>query len=163
VLCEPDGETVRYVGKTVDPKERYHYHTNASVLRHERTHKANWIKSLIAKGEKPVMKIIETISFDGDWEEAERRWIVFYREQGARLTNLTDGGDGQAPGYRPSEETRRKMSESHRGRKMPEAERAKRRGKKHTDEAKLRMSEIKKAWWVCRRREKQREAGENVA
>jgi group I intron endonuclease len=40
---------------------------------------------------------------------------------GKKGYNLTLGGDGNR-GYRPSEETRRKLSESHKGYKMPESQ-----------------------------------------
>jgi plasmid stability protein len=80
--------------------------------------------------------------------EAEKRWIHSLREQGAPLTNLTDGGEG-TPGrevlpetrakisagqmgnknglghtYSPSDETRTKMSAVHTGKKLSSETRA---------------------------------------
>lgn len=75
--------------------------------------------------------------------------------------NLTDGGDG-CKGYSPSEETKKKMSEAHKGeinhfygkhhseetkRKISEAHKGKQswnKGIKHTEETKKKISEIKK-------------------
>jgi hypothetical protein len=39
------------------------------------------------------MSIIECVDADM-WSEREKYWIKYYKEQGCRLTNLTDGGDG---------------------------------------------------------------------
>ena len=71
--------------------------------------------------------------------------------------NMTDGGDGRS-GSSVSNETRRKMSESHKGQKKPpftdkhknnlsESHKGQTSGmknKKHTEESKRKMSEIKK-------------------
>jgi hypothetical protein len=48
--------------------------------------------SLHSIGLTPLIEAIE--SGDGEWEEAEMRWIAYYRASGARLWNTTDGGDG---------------------------------------------------------------------
>lgn len=117
VLIDPRTDEVRYVGWAFNVRQRWHTHVSSAPR--TRSHKANWIKQLLALGLRPVYQIIEQGT--GDWQEAEQRWIAYYRAQGARLTNMTDGGDG-TPGLYPSQETRDKMSRAHAGRKMsPEA------------------------------------------
>lgn len=87
-LYEPDGETLRYVGKANCAAKRLKTH-----IRESRTIKrpvCKWINSLIAGGNLPVLKVIESVPQD-QWEEAERRLIAHYRLS-ADLLNLADGG-----------------------------------------------------------------------
>lgn len=55
--------------------------------------------------------------------ELERERIAYWRALGIRLVNLTDGGEG-ASGVKMSEETRRKLSVSNKGRKISPEHRA---------------------------------------
>lgn len=55
-------------------------------------------------------------------------------QNGGILTNMTDGGDGQSEGYKPSEETKRKMSIIMTGRKL----------RPMSEETKRKISEINK-------------------
>lgn len=75
----------------------------------------------------------------------EPMWIRRFRDQGVELYNLTEGGDG-IPGLVHSEETKRKMSESQRGRKHSEESRQKLReanlGKTHSEETRQKLSEM---------------------
>lgn len=133
VLVDPVTGDVRYVGWTNNPRQRLHAHI--SKARCNRTYKNHWIAKLLDEGVKPEMRIVETgVS---EHKEAERRWIKHFRQLGARLTNLTDGGDG-APGCHPAEETRRKMSIAHTGRKQTPESTAKTvaalKGRKQTPE-----------------------------
>lgn len=59
----------------------------------------------------PIIEIIEELSNEQNWKEAEINHIAYYRNIGCDLTNLTDGGDGTL-GYIPSLETREKISQS---------------------------------------------------
>jgi hypothetical protein len=139
-LCESDGETVRYVGKTVDLYKRYNQHMR-SAKSAKRTRKSNWIKHVLGEGAQPIMRELECVPPSGDWEARERYWIAYYRELGFDLTNLTDGGEGTSgmpkseewrrkaseahAGMKASDETRRKLSEAHVGYVMPEEQRQK--------------------------------------
>lgn len=58
-----------------------------------RTHKQRWLFSLLTIGLLPQMEALESGTGDG-WQEAERRWIAFYRAKGAALVNGTEGGEG---------------------------------------------------------------------
>ena len=62
-------------------------------MRFRRTYKERGILSLLSIGLSPVIEEVERGSGDG-WPEAEQRWIAFYRAQGARLWNATEGGEG---------------------------------------------------------------------
>ncbi len=94
-LCDPLTHEIRYIGKADDPEKRLvtHLHDN----KHETNHKANWIRSLLAKGMKPVVKIVDEVS-KTEWMPIESAYIIFYKEQGANLTNATLGGDGYGSG-----------------------------------------------------------------
>lgn len=119
-LLDPITKEVRYVGKTLNPSQRFRKH----LIRKENNHKHSWVKSLIDKGIKPEMVIIErlTVETDREWQLVERWWIQRLKDAGCRLTNLNDGGIG---GIRPCEETRKKMSDAHKGKSPSEEARAK--------------------------------------
>jgi GIY-YIG catalytic domain/NUMOD3 motif len=148
-LCEPDTGTIRYIGKADNPDDRLLKHiTN---LNRERNHKANWIRSLLTKGQRPTVQIIDTV-LRSEWKAAEAAYIEFYREQGFKLVNNTRGGEGFASGRdhprcwrgkQMSEEHRRKLSNALKGRRKSPEHAAKvgaaHRGKKHSEEAIQRM------------------------
>lgn len=91
----------------------------SQVLRGEKTHKANWIRQLEKLGLGYGIVVLEKTLLPSDLEDAERRWIAELRAGGAKLTNMTDGGDG-TPGraYTVSEETRQKIREANLGSKL---------------------------------------------
>ena len=120
-LCDPDTNEVRYVGKADNPTERYKAHL--LTVGRPNTHRKAWVQSLIRQGKKPLLKLLEEVTGD-NWRERERWWIAEMRHRGARLTNLTDGGDG-VDGYHHTEETRRKLAEISRQRVMSAETRAK--------------------------------------
>lgn len=86
-LVDPRTGVTRYVGKSVNPRDRFKSH----VHRCEKTDTfcARWIRTLRAIGLEPELVILEGPC--KDWEEAESRWIA---QLGPQLTNLTSGGDG---------------------------------------------------------------------
>ena len=144
-LLDPETQQLRYVGYTSNKIKRYSKHHSLKVLANDFSHKANWIKSLIAKGLKAEMMIIEEFATAEELPEAEIKYISNYRNVGYDLTNSTDGGEGQ---QNPSEETRKKMGSGQRGKPSPM------KGKKHTAEAKQKMSESHKGLpssWVGRK------------
>lgn len=130
-LSDPRTGQVRYVGVTFRGKARFREHLSRAVTG-GKTHRDNWIRSLIAINLRPVYLIIETGRGDG-WQEAERHWIARYRET-SRLTNLTDGGDG-SPGYVPALELRAKWRAMRAGVSYPVGRIPGMRGKHHTSEA----------------------------
>lgn len=103
VLVDPITDYVRYVGKSINPKERLATHIrearNGSVL-----HSRRWISGLLSKNMKPELIVLEELDTAEEANEAEKYWIASFRIIGANLTNRTDGGDGQSQGYKPSQE-----------------------------------------------------------
>lgn len=111
-LVDPRSGELRYVGKTSRPLEaRVKQHLYAAVTE-EKTHKAAWLRQLLASGLKPEAEVLEVHETAAALDEAERHFIAYFRGIGCRLTNATDGGEGLA---NPSPETRQKMSRVHRG------------------------------------------------
>jgi hypothetical protein len=118
-LLDPDTLELRYIGKTNQPEKRMKQHLYASQLK-TKTHRNDWIRSLLQQGKKPAFIVLEQNVQDAD--EAEISWIVKTRQLGARLTNGTNGGDGHKGGHPLSVETRRKIAHAHKGQKRsPEA------------------------------------------
>ena len=94
-----------------------------------------------ACGLKPDIEVIEEITGDWPWQEAERFWIKKSKDAGFNLTNNTSGGDGVCD---LPEHTREKMRRTWLGRKhKPETLiklSATSKGRKKTDEMKEAMS-----------------------
>lgn len=114
-LIDPDSKAVRYVGKTVNLKQRVSYgHLSKRDMNDRRMHKANWLRGLAAQGKTPEVQVLETVAGGNGWQERERHWIAHYRDAGAPLTNMTDGGDGGGVGLM-SPEARKKQGDRLRG------------------------------------------------
>lgn len=108
--CKP-----RYVGITVKPlKYRLSLHLHDAVTG-KKHHRANWTRKLMREGVLPTIHLIEEVV---GWEYAcktEQYWIKEFKEQGYKLTNSTDGGEGRV-GYKVSQETIDKITSKTRGR-----------------------------------------------
>lgn len=108
---------VRYVGMTKTPlKERLR--THIAYASRKVTPKNCWIVSLRKCGVQPRIWPIELCD-DLTWEEAEKRWIAFFKPLPG-LLNLTDGGDRGGPdmtGYRHTAASREKIAAAGRLRK----------------------------------------------
>lgn len=90
ILQEPDDNSVRYVGKSNNPKRRLQAHLSNKDKNNSYVN--NWIKSLKAKGIKPIMSIIDET--EDDWQSLEMYWIEQFKVWGFNLTNCTKGGEG---------------------------------------------------------------------
>lgn len=90
--------------------------------------------------------LIQYCSTKEETNEAERFWIKEYRSRGKAQYNIADGGEGFS-GKR-SEETKRKISESEKGKKRSEETCRKisesHKGRHLSEEAKKKMSEARK-------------------
>lgn len=144
-LTDPRTDAVRYIGTTGRTLEcRLGDHIRQSRWG-EKTHRANWIRQLLAADLLPVISMLE-ITED---KTREIYWIREYRERGIDLVNGTAGGDGwgqwteerrlahgdRMRGRIAMPETRAKLSAAQRGRVVSaetrELLRAYNLGKKH--------------------------------
>ena len=91
-LSDPDTKEIRYVGKTVKSlKARLtnHIYTSKKI----KNHRCNWIKSIINKGKKPEIDIIDVCPWY-ESQDLETYWIAQFKAWGFRLVNATNGGEG---------------------------------------------------------------------
>jgi len=136
-LADPRSGEVRYVGKTkFSLNARLMGHLNDK----HKCHKTHWINSLKANGIKPSIEIIEESNLE-NWQEAERFWIASLRQIGCRLTNQKEGGEGGSLSFESRQkmslwQTGRKLSASH-----IENMRIASTGRKHTQETKAKISQ----------------------
>ena len=124
-LKDSSTQEVRYVGKTVNPNLRRWQHKKAKDAK---SYCARWIRSI--NGLIDFVEL-EWVMPGGDWIEAERRWISYYRDQNARLTNVTGGGEGC---YSPTQEYRDRISARTMGNQYA-------KGYRHTPEAIQKISD----------------------
>ena len=115
---DPDDGEVRYVGKSVNVPQRFRDHINQAKNGYD-DHKCRWIRRLLRKGKIPSWAIIDEVAAN-HWPDRERYWIAFYREEGHRLTNYAEGGEG---GHKFSDITRHNMSQAHIGKPWSDARR----------------------------------------
>lgn len=102
-LMDPRYGEVRYIGESADPwtrvflpyveKRPWQSHV-AEATSGVQSHKASWIRGLIADGFMPTVVVLDS----GDWdnEETGRReveTISFYKSMGAKLVNKSGGGE----------------------------------------------------------------------
>lgn len=92
LLC-PQGE-IRYVGKSTNPVARLRSHISRARSGETKHHAANWIRSLLVKGEKPSVEVLLQVPEGEPWEQYEIRLIEEFKTEGHRLTNSTGGGEG---------------------------------------------------------------------
>ena len=91
-LVDPETYVVRYVGKTINLYERYYNHLQElNDIKKKNYHSKNWIRTLLKRGIIPKVIILEMCTVE-NWQEKERFWISFYKDN--NLTNMTKGGDG---------------------------------------------------------------------
>lgn len=92
----PETRKPRYVGKCTNVKQRLAAHIAKAKGGHTNHHCAHWIRTLLDRGLRPTIHIVEEIPAGGDWQSAEAAAIKRFRDEGHDLTNLTGGGDGFA-------------------------------------------------------------------
>jgi group I intron endonuclease len=131
-----------YVGKANDVKRRWEKHRAAAregsdglLYRAMRKHGVENFQIRVIDEADDESYVLNTL---------EPMWISRLRDEGVELYNLTNGGDG-IPGLVHSEETKRKMSESQRGKKISDEQKLKLRevnlGKTHSKETRRKLSE----------------------
>lgn len=125
-LIDPtDPERIRYIGKTRKPvKVRLNEHVG-DARRGCTSPRCNWIRKLLREGKYPCFIEIGVVSGNGASAE---RYLIAVNKVSGYLLNATDGGEG---GYKLDPETVKRSAD-------------KRRGFKHTPEAKAKMSAAKR-------------------
>ena len=117
---------------------RVRAHLSPSSLKKGETRKNRWLRKILFLGLEPKVEIREYE--DVDLAEVEIFWISIGRAWGCQLTNLTKGGEGTS-GYHHTDESKRKMSTSHKGHSPTSGF----SGKKHSDASKAKTSATLKA------------------
>lgn len=107
-LCEVD-MAVRYVGKTVQWLGERHKAHIRDARRGKRLPVHYWLRREMAAGRGLTIQLLENVADGADWQERERHWIATMRANGARLLNLTAGGEG-LHGHRFSKDHRQKIA-----------------------------------------------------
>lgn len=163
-LSSTRDDEVRYVGQTNNMAARHRQHLSYARLR-RMTPVHKWINREIEEGFEIVMTAVVE---DAELHVAEIETIAKYRDQGFRLLNLTDGGEGTIgwrgntgkkrpdlaernkalkgqPGHAITDEVKAKISTANKGKKKPHlVERNKagagKPGHKHTDASRAKIS-----------------------
>lgn len=125
-LSDPFTLEVKYVGKTVRVNRRLNDHLKCNG----KSKKDAWIKSLVNKGSKPVLDVVE-ITDEENCNWLEQYWISQFRTWGFNLKNMTEGGDGSygltpwnkglKGSFKHSDESKLKMSLSRKGKYLGES------------------------------------------
>lgn len=107
-LIDPRTNEPRYVGKTINIKNRLKSHL---LYDKAKTYKNNWIKNLLKENLVPKLNIIARVN-ENEWEYWEKYYIKLYKEKGYKLTNATEGGDNPPSnrGRKVSEEEKKRRS-----------------------------------------------------
>ena len=92
-LYEVENE-YRYIGKALKPEKRFKNHISRSKLK--KTYKDNWIQSVILRGDKIHLTILEE-TCELTWSNKEKYWIKKLKNEGHKLTNHNNGGLGGGP------------------------------------------------------------------
>lgn len=104
-LLDPVTKEIRYIGCSKHIHKRWINHCKIQTcIKFKSTYLHKWLRSLAAK---PLYIVIEETS---NIQEREKYWISFYKNEGAKLVNTTDGGEGVC-GYKFSDEQKKMISE----------------------------------------------------
>jgi len=130
----PMTNTIKYIGRSVNPNGRYRQHIHAGKKEGPKDRKAAWIKSLLDKNLKPIMEIIDKIENYKSIEEVKKREEFLIREF-KKIYDLKNDRDIVENGYNFSKESREKMSNAQKGN-------TNKKGKILSEESKLNMGNI---------------------
>lgn len=120
VLVDPRDGDVRYVGWTSRS-------VRARLVSHmadrDVNYRTRWIKCLRSIGQQPIIRTVQVVSVEYA-SLAEQYWIRFFRVEGCRLVNGTDGGDGTV-GRIVSDDAKARISAARIGKPLSAEHRAK--------------------------------------
>ena len=97
----------RYVGKSDNPNRRLKDHIYEAKRSDSKSHRVNWINSMLTKNLKPNVVIIDEVPNE-EWEFWENFWIEQFKQRNFDLTNGSIGGFGFTKGHFVSKETKEK-------------------------------------------------------
>src|SRR6185503_21303878 len=73
-LCEPGTRTIRYIGKSGNPRKRFFEHLDKSFRNRKPTHRSNWIDKLKIQGQSPELLILKEVPLsEWEWWEQDRK------------------------------------------------------------------------------------------
>ena len=111
-----DRSGIRYIGKADEPETRFKHHYWEAFNpngKEYNLYKSKWFRKYV---EQISYEILEECEYD-KWPEREVFWVSYYKDR-VELVNTSIGGKG---GSGPkSEKTRKKISDSHKGKKASE-------------------------------------------
>lgn len=116
VLVDPITNEIRYCGKTHNIKERYIGHLKEKKYKNKKYY---WLKELKSKNQKPIMDVIDEV-LDEEWDFWEKYWICQLKAWGFNLLNQTNGGEFSVTGFKHSKESKLKIINAQKGRKLNE-------------------------------------------
>lgn len=115
-----DNETIRYIGKTKNPKKREKDHVRFIGCEKKRCFLDFWKIKMKKENRKIYFDILDETY--GDINCLEKYWISQFKCWGFDLLNMTEGGDGL---QNPSEEVRKKIGLKSQGRTVSKETRKK--------------------------------------
>lgn len=118
-LFDPRNLELRYIGRASNPRNRLYRHVHEAKVS-TITHKNAWIRGLLNNRLYPAIEVLEECT-EENWQEVEQAWIAEAREKGAKLLNVTMGGEGVI-GYVFTDEQRKKLSEAQKKRVLSESQ-----------------------------------------
>jgi group I intron endonuclease len=116
-LIDPFTDELRYIGMSSCGIYRPRQHLKLGS-RAKKTYLYNWINSVMDKGGTPIITVLTECSKE-ELAKKEIEFIAKYKSEGAKLTNLTTGGEGN-PGRVVSKETSDKIRKALTGKKLTE-------------------------------------------
>lgn len=138
---------LKYIGKSINPQTRYRKHLQDSNKKI--SYKDKWINSLLENNNKPELLIIDEVD-ENNWEFWEKHYISYYKFIGCKLTNISEGGENPPitfgrkwtpeqierirknnQGKKRSEETKKNISLSKKGKPIPHLNNGKERSLSH--------------------------------
>lgn len=132
-LIDPRTDHLRYVGQTVNLKERIAHHLIPSRL-HASLPVSRWLRKLSEVGLAPDVAVLEEPE-PANLYESEKFWIGYFKMIGCSLLNLHDHGPGgRLKGWHHTDDTKAKLRAARMNQPDP------RRGTTHSMETKHRLS-----------------------
>lgn len=113
-LHDPHTDELRYIGQTIKSVElRLACHLAPGMLKRH-SYLYRWLGGLVKAGLKPGTSVIVEAYDQPELDRLEIEHIAKARRDGCRLVNMSDGGGGRF-GYVPTDDERKRISESNRG------------------------------------------------